>query len=507
MDAKSMQIVFSSNISNLVEQNSSFDSGVLRVAYTGKNRNNSFISKETFNRCLPTIFNCPIVCRYDRDTDTIGSHDMELVSNSEGMRIVNITQPVGVVPQSAKQWWEIIEDTSGVHEYLCTDVLLWKRQEAYEKIKRDGITDESMEISVKNGSMQDGVFVIDDFEFTAFCLLGTAEPCFESASLEVFSHQQFGEELAEMMREFKESFSMVQTSNKEDEICTKTEEGGNDLEEKNAIIAEFGLTVDDIEFDIESLTVDELRAKLEELTAEGNPDGGTDEGDENFALNSQIVDEIYNALSVVTIETCFGTMCRYDFIDFDPDVSEVYCYDMEDWNLYGFPYTMNGDLVEIDFACKKRKKFTISDFDEGEQTLPFAKKFEIAKEKYAEVTAQLDELNAKNESMTTELGELREFRANIESAEKQAKMDELFANFEDLNGNPAFDELRDKSSDYSLEDLEEKLYAIRGRIGNPANFSLTGNKPKLAILDQSTDKKNLPYGGLFEQYGYTPNKN
>ena len=177
MSERTMRIVFSSGISNLVEKNSSFDSGVLRVAYTGKNRNNSFISKETYERCIQSIYNCPIVCNYDRETDTIGSHDIELVSTDDGgMKIVNITQPVGVIPESAKYWWEEIEDNSGVHEYLCVDALIWKRQEAYRKIKDDGITDESMEISIKEGEMVDGMYVIKRFEFTAFCLLGTASP-------------------------------------------------------------------------------------------------------------------------------------------------------------------------------------------------------------------------------------------------------------------------------------------------------------------------------------------
>ena len=130
-----MRIEFSSAINGWAERNSSFDSGILRVAYAGKNRNNSFISKETFERCLPSIYNCPIVCRYDRETDEIGSHDMELVESDDGgMRIVNITQPVGVVPESANYWWETIEDDSGPHEYLCVEVLIWKRQEAYKKI-------------------------------------------------------------------------------------------------------------------------------------------------------------------------------------------------------------------------------------------------------------------------------------------------------------------------------------------------------------------------------------
>lgn len=245
MSERTMRIVFSSGISNLVEKNSSFDSGVLRVAYTGKNRNNSFISKETYERCIQSIYNCPIVCNYDRETDTIGSHDIELVSTDDGgMKIVNITQPVGVIPESAKYWWEEIEDNSGVHEYLCVDALIWKRQEAYRKIKDDGITDESMEISIKEGEMVDGMYVIKRFEFTAFCLLGTAEPCFESASLEMFSCDGFKQQLAEMMQEFKEAFTTAQPSKEVGIHPQNYSEGGEEvLEQKVALMAEFGLTI------------------------------------------------------------------------------------------------------------------------------------------------------------------------------------------------------------------------------------------------------------------------
>ena len=49
---------------------------------------------------------------------------------------------------------------------------------------------------------------------------------------------------------------------------------------------------------------------------------------------------------------------------------EVYCWDRNDWLLYGFGYKLNGDSVVIDFESKKRKKYTIVDFDEGEQPSP-----------------------------------------------------------------------------------------------------------------------------------------
>lgn len=507
MSERNMRIVFSSGISGLTENNASFDEGVLRVAYVGKNRNNSFISKETFERCMPSIYNCPIVCRYDREEDVIGSHDMELVTSDDGsMRIVNVTQPVGVVPESAKYWWEEIEDDSGVHEYLCVNVLLWKRQEAYKKIKEDGITDESMEISVKEGRMVDGVYVIDRFEFTAFCLLGTAEPCYESASLEMFSCNDFKQQLADMMQEFKETFAMAQPSQEVGIIPQNYSEGGKEvLDEKNKLMAEFGLTADMLDFSIEDFSVEELRAKFETMKNDGGaePAGGTQE---NFELEGQFRQELWAALEAETIETEWGSMPRYWYVDYDRDASEVYAQDSsDDWNLYGFSYSMNGDHVVIDFGCKKRKKYSIVDFDEGEQVMPAGKLFELATKKFSEATAEWTEKYQKATEAASandaELAALRQFKADTEGAVERGKRDEVFAQFEDLNGMEAFEALREHSLEYDLETLEEKCFAIRGRNGTTVKFSHEPKPAKLAV--DKTPTENEPYGGVFAEYGIT----
>nr|WP_290461568.1 hypothetical protein [Acutalibacter muris] len=504
-----MSIVFSSGITSLTERNTSFDSGILRVCYTGKNRNNSFISKETFERCMPSIYNCPIVCRYDRDTDTIGSHDMELVGTDDGgMRIVNITQPVGVVPESAKYWWEEIEDDSGLHEYLCVDVLIWKRQEAYKKIKEDGITDESMEISVKEGSMVDGVYVIKRFEFTAFCLLGSAEPCYESASLEMFSCNDFKAQLAEMMQEFKETFSLAQSPEGVD-ISQNYSEGGEEvLDEKNKLMAEFGLTADMLDFSIEDFSLEELRAKFEAMKINDSTEQtDTEDNQENFELEGQFTQELLAALYAETITTDWGSMPRYWFVDYDRDASEVYAEDYENgWNLYGFPYSMDGDHVVIDFKCGKRKKYSIVDFDEGEQAVPTSKLFELVTKRFSEVNAEWEEKfqKATEESAANneELAALRKFKADTETAGEQEKRKEVFAQFEDLNGVEAFESLREHCLEFDLETLEEKCFAIRGRVGNPVKFSHEPKAPKLPI--EKNGFTSEPYGGVFAEYGITP---
>ena len=206
MSNKTVRITFASSLDNICSKNASFDSGVLKICYPGRNRNGSYFEKEDLIRCLPSMYNCPVVCNYDRDTDSLGGHDVELVHADGNLKLVNKTVPVGVIPESAKYWFaECEEDNGEKHEYLFTEALIWKRQEAYEKIKRDGVTSQSMEILVKDGDTEDGVYHIRDFEFTAFTLIGV-EPCFEGASLTMESFSQdekeaFKRELYEMMQE------------------------------------------------------------------------------------------------------------------------------------------------------------------------------------------------------------------------------------------------------------------------------------------------------------------
>lgn len=501
MKERMMSIVFSSGIDKITEYNSSFDSGVLRVCYTGRNNNNSFISKDTIEQCIKSIYNCPIVCHYDRETDTIGSHDVELVTDDNSMRMVNITHPVGIVPESAEYWYEEIEDASGVHEYLCVNVLLWKRQEAYKKIKNDVITDESMEISVKDGEMIDGVYVIKRFEFTAFCLLGSEKPCYESASLEVFARDRFKSQLAEMMKEVKK-FSQAQPS-KEVDIDTKTysKGGKNGLEQKKKLAVEYGFDIDKLGFSVDDLTLEELRDKFEAMKSENEPSAS--EIKANYALENQFRDELRKVVESEKIETCHGLDIHYWFYDYDRDASEVYATDSTDWNIYGFQYSMDGDRVVIDFESKKRMKLSISPFDEGTKTTPFSVMLSNVVDKYdaseTELIEKYQSVSEKASSLEQEVNSLRQFKSDAENAIAKEARDAVFARFEDLAGIEAFEALRKDCMEYDVSDLEEKCFAIRGRIGTVAKFSLESKSPKLKV-EKADIENNEPYGGLFIKY-------
>lgn len=507
-----LKLTFASSLTALCEANSSFDTGVLRIAYWGENRNKTYISKEAFEHAIKSMYNCPVVCNYNREDDSIGSHDVELVHSADGdLRLVNVTDPIGVVPESAKfEWATVKEEDGSEHEYLYVDVLLWKRQEAYRKIKSDGVTAQSMEITVKNGELHDGVFYINDFEFTAFTLIGV-EPCFESAALVMFSKEDFALQMHEMMQEMKKSFSMIDTPVGVDDKHPQTFTKGGEkvLEEKMKLAADYGIDVSALDFSIDELSIEELREKFEamkttETVAESEPEV-TEDASEDFALSHNVRDELERALCVETVTREWGTYPRYCMWDYDADLSEVYAWDEEDWLLYGFAYTVDGDAITVQFETKKRMKIVVAPF-EGEQASPFAAAFADMSEKItanAEWEAKYQTASESITAMETELNDLRAYRKSVEDSEAEEARNAVFAQFEDLNGNEAFEALRADCAEMDVETLEEKCYALRGRFGTQVKFSYEPKAPKI-VVDKTKDADE-PYGGVVAKYGRTKN--
>lgn len=506
---KVLNVTYASSLTDLYSVNSSFDAGVLRIAYAGENRNRSAISHEAFENSIPTMFNCPIVCHYDRETDTLGGHDVEIVRGGDGsMRLVNMTVPVGVVPQNARHWWGTVTEADGSErEYLFCDALLWKRQEAYRKIKEDGITAQSMEITVKDGETKDGVFHIYDFEFTAFALIGVT-PCFESAALELFSANEFKRQLSDMMSDMRESFKTVISSAEDDDTHAQdhdTEGGEGVLQEKTELAAKYGIQPESLDFSLDDYSLEELTEKFEAMRQSAQEAEAEVEQPENdaFALASNVLDELGRELGAEKVQREWGECERYWYVDCDLDANEIYCWDTNDWLLYGFTYSVNGDCIAIDFESKKRKKFVIADFEGVEQNAPFAGVFAAMEQRLIGASQAEANYQAASEALNAavvELETLRAFKANAEAAEQEASRTAIFDRFADLEGVEAFERLREESAQYDADALEEKCYAIRGRnASQTAKFSLDERKPKVVVTREAPQDE--PYGGLFAEYG------
>ena len=93
------------------------------------------------------------------------------------------------------------------------------------------------------------------------------------------------------MKELKQSFSKVNPSLQDDNDTTTnfaTEGGEKELDEKSKLAVEYGFDINSLDFSVEDLTLDELRAKFEEMKAADSavtPADGDPEKD--FALEGQ----------------------------------------------------------------------------------------------------------------------------------------------------------------------------------------------------------------------------
>ena len=145
-------------------------------------------------------------------------------------------------------------------------------------------------------------------------------------------------------------------------------------------------------------------------------------------------------------------------------------------------------------------KWAIVEFNGAEQPSilsPIFSEYEKKIDEGKEFEKKFQEAEAEIESMKSELNELREFKAQTENAIVEQKRSELFSMFEDLNGIEAF-ELLKENFDISIEDLEEKCFAIRGRNASQAKFSFENKSTKIKVAQ--SENNDAPYGGIVEKY-------
>jgi hypothetical protein len=477
---KLMSLKYESSIDNIKELNSSFDVGVLRIAYHGLNRNNSFISKEAFENAIPSMFNCPVVTNYKKDVidengenGDLGSHDSHIEIRGNEVQFINDTEPIGVVFESANYWWEEVEDESGIHEYLCTDVILWKRQNAYEKIKEVKIFNHSMEINVKTGEFtKEGYYNIEEFEFEAFCILSNSvEPCFESSQIQVFNKldkEKFQNQWKVLKEDLKNSISDIQMSfnNKGIQNINKNK-GGNSVEDKLLLFEKFSnLKEDDVKElkeNIDKYSLEELETKLTEMSNKKNEEPTTD-----FTLS---VNQIFNAIDKTLSENkvigrdWWGDPVEEQLfysIDLITDEKIVVVIDNSWDNYYGIPYTMNGDVATLDFENKKLyMKGDWREVQDGsmQSTANFSKiktAYEDKMKVFNEKASQKALEQVKNEFNVTETEEYKTLVSQFEA---------LKENYSKIETNPdekTIQEIGQLKTDFSnvsieLEDLKEKF--------------------------------------------------
>ena len=206
--------------------NPSFHMGSARIFAIDSVANNVKFSQESTINALPTLKNIPIVALYKDDEQNFGDH--EIVRDVDGIRYG--TYPIGMIPESAEQWIEEVQTEEGTKQYLCSDILLWKRQKKeFQLIKSQGTFSVSMEVGMVDYEFNaNKVCNVNEFYFTAIAVLGNGvKPAFKEACINFHKIGVFQDmmlDLKEYMQQFEGGNSMG-ANQIADEPITDFEEG------------------------------------------------------------------------------------------------------------------------------------------------------------------------------------------------------------------------------------------------------------------------------------------
>ena len=115
--------------------------------------------------------------------------------------------------------------------------------------------------------------------------------------------------------------------------------------------------------------------------------------------------------------------------------------------------------------------------------------------------AMQEVFSRKLEKATEGLAELQKFHDETLAAQRKTALDEVFAEFADMNGNESFEALKSDCGDLTVEEVTEKCYAIRGR-SMQVNFSVNQPVSVRLPVERAIPAKDEPYNGVFARYGY-----
>lgn len=499
MEKMRVRIDLDLKFEELIDINPSFATAKVAICYTGRNRNKTDIAKTVLQNSIKSLFNCPIVGRYDTEKDDFGGHDIRIATDKKTgeMIVENATVPFGIVPESSIVEFKDITGADGtVHEYMFADIILWKRQQGYDCIKGKGKLGQSMEITVNSYIIDtDGYCIIEDMNFEALCILGSdVTPCFENASIEIpneYSFNTFKTQFSEMLNELKET-----NSAKKGKISG---EGGNNLEINEVfdkILEEFNLSADQIDFEItEKITEDDLKEKLAAIS-ESNKNNEVKT--EEYSTYNQKREALYSVLPHKVVRNNDDEIISelyYFLMDFDNDYVYVEKWSYSDGKRdekYGrLTYKYNEESMSAEIT---------SDFEQMVitwLTLEENAKLEQSRNAFEMLQKEFSEYKETHSAENSEVEDLKTFKNDALNAEHKQIIDLVLEEFEDLNDNAEFEELKKTAYELKEDDLRKECYVIRGKC---VQIKHEPKKTTYTKLPVGQPKDAEPYGGLFMQF-------
>lgn len=478
-----------------------------RIFHTGLNRNGSYVSEDAAKNAMPTIKNRPILAyihQLDNGSWDFESHNMEYIAHEDGTyEIEYLEKQIGSFDES-EPFFEYDEELDKT--YVCGyGYVSEEYTKAADIIREKNGTKNSCELSIEEFAYNAKEKYLDlkQFYVAASTLLGAKDDGTEigegmlgsRADIADFSEQnnsQFSNCSDELLQEIKKLNENLSLYNKE-----KSKEGGHEPVKFEELLEKYGKTAEDIEFEYENMTDEELEAKFEEVFGEDDADGeGSDpeptsvgENGEGEANNEPETFE--NMVRTYEIShsdvryALYQLLTSYEEADNEyywiTDVYDTY-FVYENWSgdrLFGQKYTKENDEVAFSEERYNLHKELLTDAEFAELT--------AMRSNYAEIKSQLEK---------------------YQTEEQNALKDALFVSeeYSSISDKEEFEALKVNHEEFSLEELRTKLdgiildYAkknsLKFSVEEPENKKVV-NQTKLPI-NTKTNKKSR-YGSIFNK--------
>lgn len=518
----------------------------LQSCHTDLNVNGSNIESSVMEAALPSFSNRPIlgyIHKVTTDKNPEGqwefySHNMHEDENGD---VVYDEYPIGIIPESCNA--QLVYDEEKKKTYCEVDGYIFEEySKAAEILQREEECSVSVELSIRELSYdaKQKFLNIEDFWFSGVTILGKTpqgnkvKPGMTGSNIKLadFSskNNSLFEDYESKMVELQARLEKLETACFNNKNNNSKEGGNKNLNKFEELCQKYEKTVDDITFDYENMSDDELVEAFakafdetdsaddgsegadtpsgSETTTDGNeegknnpteqnPDesekGDTTEDETPFIDDDEPKKKVNNALTR-TFEISHDDIryALYNLLSSYEDVDNEWYYITgvydsyfvyESWDggkIYGQKYTKDNDNVALDGERYSLHKTYLTDSE------------------YAEI-----------ESMRSNYAELKEFKENFEKNELHSKKENLLTDekYSVLAENEAFTELKKNMDNYSLEDLETKAKVIfADYVASVGNFSLntpnvskTGSMQLFGNLNSRRNSRSGRYGDIFKK--------
>ena len=496
----------------------------LKVCHIDTNRNGSHISKENMEKAMPTLKYRPILAyihELEDGTKDFYAHNMEIIENEDGeTEIKYIEKQVGCYTAD-EPWLEYDKDMDKTYVRAYA-VIPEQYTEAADIIRRKNGTKVSCELVINElaYNAKEKYLDLTDFYFGGTTLLGVDEDGNEigegmlgaRADITDFCHKEpiftYQDKMIEVLEKLNTTLSNFNIN---------TQKGGNDKMNKfEELLATYGKTADDVTFEVEGLSDEELEAKFAEVfedngddgasvDGEGangeNTDGNFDDGNSNGAgegSDDGATPTVEKFTKTFTVElshedvryALYNLISVYEEEDNDwysiRSVYDNYFY-MHGWynnKLYKVGYTVDGENVSLEGDRQEMFEIIVS---ESEKLA-----IEKMREDYSILEAQYNELKA--------------FKDNYDATELKNQKDAIFARdeYSVLADDEAFKTLVADAEKYSVEEIETKadvIFAKFVKANGEYSAKNEPNKPHTIGLNFNAkpSKKKTAYSGLFDK--------